>query len=112
MKNNEPKRDLSLRVGVAVRRYREHAALTQAQLAKKAEVAQSEISLIEQGKRSRLTTLDRVAVALDRRLSDLIRFAEDVGTANEVVSEAREFVKKVRLKKRFASSKEHATQTL
>jgi transcriptional regulator with XRE-family HTH domain len=92
MKKKELERNLGLRVGVAVRRYREHASLTQAQLAEKVNVAQSEISLIEQGKRSRLATLDRVASALGRRLSDLIRFAEDVGTAEEVAAEAREFV--------------------
>ncbi len=100
MKNDEPERDLSLRVGIAVRRYREHEALTQTQLAKIVDVAQSEISLIERGKRTRLATLDRVALALNRRLSDLIRFAEDVGTADEVASEARAFVKQAGEKSR------------
>lgn len=96
-------RDLGLRVGVAVRRYREHASLTQAELAAKVNVAQSEISLIEQGKRSRLATLDRVAAALDRRLSDLIRFAEDVGTADEVAMEARDFVDQAKRKLKVTS---------
>ena len=89
-------RDLGLRIGVAVRRYREQQGWTQAVLAERAQVAQAEISHIELGKRSKLSTLDRVSVALGQRLSDLIRFAEDIGDKESVVREAREFVQKVR----------------
>jgi transcriptional regulator with XRE-family HTH domain len=104
MDNIDSKRDLSLRIGVAVRRYREHAALTQAQLAEKADVAQSEISMIEGGKRSSLKTLDEVARASGRRLSDMIRFAEDVGTTQEVAAEARAFVRDARTKQKKSTA--------
>ena len=103
MKRTEVRRDLGLRIGVAVRRYREHGGLTQEALAEKVGVDQSEISLIERGKRSKLSTLDRVSEALDRRLSDLIRFAEDVGDSETVKKEARAFVKRVRARKKVNS---------
>lgn len=100
MRNQDTERDLGLRMGVAVRRYRENAGLTQAALAQRANVAQAEISLIERGKRSKLTTLDRVAQALGRRFSEMVRFAEDVGDTHAVVKEARAFVKQARAQKR------------
>jgi len=86
-------RDLGLRVGVAVRRYRERAGLTQKDLARKALVTQAEVSLIESGDRCSLRTLDEVSRALNTRLSDIIRFAEDVPDAATVVAEARRFAK-------------------
>jgi len=86
-------RNLGLRIGVAIRRYRELGGLTQAALAAKAGVSQAEVSLIERGERSSLTTLDRVSLALGTRLSDIVRAAEDVGDLASVVAEAREFVR-------------------
>ena len=96
MKMHETESNLGLSIGIAVRRYRELARLTQASLAEKANVVQAEISHIEQGKRTCLKTLDRVARALDRRLSDMIRFAEDIPDTATVVREARAFAKRVK----------------
>ncbi len=95
MKNNETERDLGLRIGVIVRRYREHKRLTQAQLAKSANVTQAEISYIESGKRSHLKTLDHVAFALGMRLSEMMRRAEDIGTGKAVAKQTREFIGKL-----------------
>ncbi len=95
-------RDLGIRIGVAVRRYRELAGLTQRVLAERAHVAQPEISHIEQGKRSKLATLDRVSQALGKRLSDLVRFAEDIGDTESVKAEGRAFIKEVKSKNRRA----------
>lgn len=103
-KSQDPERDLGLRIGVAVRGYRELAGLTQTELAKRVKVAQAEISLIERGKRSKLSTLDRVSEALGQRLSDLIRFAEDVGDTETVVKEARAFVRRVRTQRKAERS--------
>ncbi len=95
-------RDLGLRIGIAVRRYRELAGLTQRVLAARAHVAQPEISHIEQGKRSKLATLDRVSQALAKRLSDLIRFAEDVSDTESVKAEGLAFIKEVKGKRQRA----------
>ena len=85
-------RDLGLRIGVAVRRQREFDGLTQADLAAKAGVSQAAISMVERGKRSNLSTLDRVSLALDKRLSEIVKAAEETGNAAAVISEARAFV--------------------
>ena len=98
MKNErqDKERDLGTRIGVAVRRYREQGGMTQADLAEKTGVGQSEISLIERGKHSKLSTLDRVATALGLRLSGMLHFAEDIGSTKTVVKEARAFVRATR----------------
>jgi transcriptional regulator with XRE-family HTH domain len=106
--NQATDRDLGIRIGVAVRRYREQQGWTQAELAQRAQVAQAEISYIELGKRSKLSTLDRVSIALKQRLSDLIRFAEEIGDSESVVSEAREFVLKTRGRQKTAAVKKSA----
>ena len=90
MKQSEH-RDLGLRVGVEIKRHRKREGLTQKALAGKALVTQAEVSLIESGDRSSLRTLDKVSHALNARLSDIIRFAEDVGDRASVVAEAHEF---------------------
>ena len=97
-------RNLGLRVGVAVRGYRQFQDLTQAALAEKASISQPEISLIERGRRSNLATLERVSLALGMRLSEMIRFAEDVEDVESVVQEARAFVREQRDK--LSKSKE------
>lgn len=85
-------RDLGLRIGVIVRRHREHQNMTQADLAKHSMVTQAEVSYIERGKRSHLRTLDRVAHALGMNLSDLIRSAEEIGDRKAVLRRAKDFI--------------------
>jgi transcriptional regulator with XRE-family HTH domain len=88
----DKERDLGLRIGVIVRRYREHQDMTQAELAKNSNVTQAEVSYIERGKRSHLKTLDGVADALGMKLSDMIRHAEDIGDRKAVLRQVREFI--------------------
>ncbi|NUM56891.1 MAG: helix-turn-helix transcriptional regulator [Candidatus Hydrogenedentes bacterium] len=88
-------RDLGLRIGVIVRRYREHQDMTQADLAKQSKVTQAEVSYIERGKRSHLKTLDRVAHALGMDLSEMIRRAEAIGDRKAVLQQAQEFIEKL-----------------
>lgn len=107
-------RDLGVRIGVIVRRNREHKGLTQAELAKKAGVTQAEISYIERGKRAHLKTLDGVSQALDMRFSDMVRRAEDIGDMKTVLRQTREFLKKAGNKldaKTKASAKEQRKST-
>lgn len=91
-------RDLGIRIGVIVRRNREHKTLTQADLAAKAGVSQAEISYIERGKRAQLKTLDCVAQAMGMRFSDMVRFAEDIGDTKTVLRQTRDFLKNARKK--------------
>lgn len=93
MKNTVHKdRDLGLRIGIIVRRHREHRHMTQADLAKSSKVTQAEVSYIERGKRSHLKTLDRVAHALDMKLSDMIRRAENIGDRKTVLRQVQELI--------------------
>ncbi|MBM3289808.1 MAG: helix-turn-helix transcriptional regulator [Candidatus Hydrogenedentes bacterium] len=85
-------RDLGLRIGIIVRRYREHQNMTQADLARQSKVTQAEVSYIEHGRRSHLKTLDRVAHALGMKLSDMIRGAEDIGDRKAVLRRAKRFI--------------------
>lgn len=85
-------RDLGLRIGIIVRRHREHQNMTQADLAKSSKVTQAEVSYIERGKRSHLRTLDRIAHALDMKLSDMIRRAENIGDRKTVLRQVHELI--------------------
>jgi transcriptional regulator with XRE-family HTH domain len=91
-------RNMSLRIGIVVRRDREFLGMTQKDLAEKAEVSQAEISMIERGQRAKLSTLDCVSRALGKRLSELIRFAEEIGTPETLIAETRAFVQETRSK--------------
>jgi transcriptional regulator with XRE-family HTH domain len=56
-----------------LRRFREAAGLTQMQLANRAEMDMAEISRLERGTRDpRLSTIVRVALALEVTLEDLV----------------------------------------
>jgi transcriptional regulator with XRE-family HTH domain len=85
-------RDLGLRIGIIVRRHREHQNMTQADLAKQSKVTQAEVSYIERGKRSHLKTLDRVAGALGMKLSEMIHRAENIGDRKAVVRQVQELI--------------------
>ena len=85
-------RDIGLRVGIAIKRRRAASGLTQVVLGDRAGVSQSEVSLVESGGRSSLATLDRLCAALDVRLSDVVRFAEDVRPLPRVLADIDQFV--------------------
>lgn len=85
-------RDLGLRIGIIVRRHREHQNMTQADLAKQSKVTQAEVSYIERGKRSHLKTLDRVAGALGMKLSEMIHRAENIGDRKAVLRQVQELI--------------------
>jgi len=88
----ETKRDLNIPIAVAVKRLRELNGYTQLVLAEKAHVTQPEISLIENGKRNNLNTLEQVSLALGKKLSEMIQFAEEVGDKEKVLARTREFL--------------------
>lgn|GEM_PF-1171751 len=90
-KRTNSKRDLNLRLGIAVRRLRQQAALSQTELARTAGITQPALSMIEGGKRTNLNTLEQVARALDRKLCEMIWLAERPGDKKTVIREAREF---------------------
>jgi transcriptional regulator with XRE-family HTH domain len=63
--------------GVEVKRRREEQGLSQEQLAELADIDRTYISMIERGKRNpTLEVAERIAVALDMKLSELIKRAE------------------------------------
>ena len=90
--------DLDLRVGLAVRRLRQVRQMTQSDLAQSAGISQASVSMTENGLRNtrfNLVTLQKMAYALgENRLSDLIRFAEDVPTTSEILVDADKYVSK------------------
>ncbi len=93
MKNtSNEQRDLGLRIGIIVRRNREHQNMTQSDLAKQSKVTQAEVSYIERGKRSHLKTLDRVADALGMKLSEMIHRAENIGDRKAVLRQVQELI--------------------
>ncbi|MBI5239609.1 MAG: helix-turn-helix transcriptional regulator [Elusimicrobia bacterium] len=66
--------DAEVRLAVALADAREHAGLTQAQLARKLRTKQSNISRIEQGSQNvTLRTLEKIAQALHCRLEVKLR---------------------------------------
>jgi len=88
--------DLGQRIGIILGRSRRIHGLTQQQLATKAGITQAEVSLIERGGRLRLVTLQKVSVALGLSLGETILYAERFGDATAVLTETRDFVKRVR----------------
>ncbi len=65
-------------VGKTIRRIRKKRRLSQEALSGLAGIARTHLTMIEGGtKQANLDTLYRIAQALDMRLSDLIRLAED-----------------------------------
>ena len=86
-------RDLAKRIGLAVKRHRVHLEhLEQKELAAKAGISQGAVSLIENGERSSLASLEKIALALGYKLSDLILMAESIDDTEAVLAEATEFV--------------------
>lgn len=74
-----PRREqtISERFGEVVRRVRESQSTSQEKLAEWAEIDRTYVSMIERGKRNpTLEIANRLAEALDVRLSELIRRAE------------------------------------
>ncbi|MBI2435543.1 MAG: helix-turn-helix transcriptional regulator [Candidatus Hydrogenedentes bacterium] len=77
MKKNSEKKAIAEVLGFAVRMRREIVEeWTQAELAARANVSQSAISLIERGERADIATLSKVAAAFRMPLWRLIKHAE------------------------------------
>ena len=68
--------DTATRIGRAVKRLRRWHDMTQGELAKRVDVSQGTISLMEKGKSLNFNTLEEVSRALGLKLSELIEFAE------------------------------------
>jgi transcriptional regulator with XRE-family HTH domain len=88
--------DLGQRIGIILGRSRRIHGLTQHQLAAKAGITQAAVSLVERGGRLRLATLQKVSAALGLSLGETILYAERFGDATAVLTETRDFVKRVR----------------
>ena len=88
--------DLKVRLGKAVRVFRKHNSLTQAQLAESAGISQGALSLVESGERVDISMLQRLAVALDLRLSQLIELAERIDSKESVAAAGEAFARKWR----------------
>ncbi len=92
--------DIDDRVRIAIKRLREKLGLTQKELAQRAEISQAYVSLTERGRLTQtgrrsagisLKALQKIAQALGMaRLSDLIRFAENVPDVDTVIAEAKQ----------------------
>src|SRR5690554_6406966 len=96
-------RDIGVRISIAVKHLRQLQGITQKMLSRKTGVLQSRISMLENGKRNavlvNLNDLERIAMALGkRRLSDLIKFAEEVPGTDEIIKHTTEAIKKIRHK--------------
>jgi len=88
--------DLGQRIGIILGRSRRIHGLTQQQLAVKLGITQAEVSLIERGGRLRLATLQKVSLALGLSLGETILYAERFGDATAVLTETRNFIRRVR----------------
>lgn len=74
-----PDLDLVAAFGLVVRRARINKGLSQEALAAKAGLDRTYVSSLERGRRNpTLTTQERIASALQQRLSDLVRQAEEL----------------------------------
>ena len=94
-KKNQP--DLNRRIGIAVRDLRNLHGITQVQLSKEAGIAQSMVSMIENGQRNtrvNLNALQRIAHVLKQdSLSEFIAFAENVPPTRDVIRETGRMLK-------------------
>lgn len=82
--------DMAEAVGLAVRRVRKQRGNSQAELAWQAELDRTYISGVERGVRNpSLASLERIAEALDVRLSRLMTIAEQIQSGQIKVSTAR-----------------------
>ncbi|MGO8959709.1 MAG: helix-turn-helix domain-containing protein [Streptosporangiaceae bacterium] len=71
--------DLLERFGLAVRAARREHGWAQEQLSEAAGLDRTYVSGLERGQRNpTLTTQERIAIALDRRLSELVKAAEEM----------------------------------
>lgn len=90
--------DLDVRIGIAIGELRKYHKMTQCQLAKKADVSQACISYVEnarRGKQVKLIKLQNISLALGQnRLSDLIRFAEDIPKPKKLLEDMNRLLKK------------------
>ncbi|RJP18555.1 MAG: XRE family transcriptional regulator [Candidatus Omnitrophota bacterium] len=95
-KQDQP--DINRRIGIAVRDLRNLHGITQVQLAKEACIAQSMVSMIENGRRNacvNLNALQRIARVLKQNsLSEFIALAENVPTADAVILETEVMIKR------------------
>jgi transcriptional regulator with XRE-family HTH domain len=91
--------ELLQRVGSAVRTFREARGFTQKQLAEKANVTQSAISMIESGHRTgntNLLLLLRIVASLDvGSLGEFFVQAEKMSTAEQVISNWNNLAKRL-----------------
>lgn len=90
--------DLDVRIGIVIEQLRKHHNMTQWQLAKKAGVSQACISYVEnakRGKQVKLIKLQNISLVLGQnRLSDLIRFAEDIPKPKGLLEDMNRLLKK------------------
>jgi transcriptional regulator with XRE-family HTH domain len=99
-KANKSLPDLDLRLGVAIKRMRQNKGMTQCELAENAQVTQACISLLENGQRYgnntrvNLKILQRISLTLGRKLSSLIRLAEDSRGPEDAIAELEAYIKK------------------
>lgn len=95
--------DLSLRLGVIIRRLRQSLGISQQQLANAANIDQSMVSLIESGKcttRINLNNLQAIARELQQKsVSQLIAFAEDIGSLESEMAATEKTLAKLKAKK-------------
>ncbi len=96
--------DLSLRLGIIIRRLRQSLGISQKHLANAAGIDQSMISLIEKGKRNtriNLNSLQAIARELKQdSVSTLIAFAEDIGDLETELASTEKLITKMKAKQK------------
>ena len=70
--------DLTRRIGLVLRSYRQGLGLRQRDVAGRVGLDKSAVSLVESGTTHDLLTLERISVLLGRSLGEMIRDAEDM----------------------------------
>lgn len=85
--------NIDFRVGLAVKRFREADQLSQSALADRAGITQSTVSYIERGQNNSLSTLKKIADALECPLADIVHAAEK----NVTLTDLRESFKHLNL---------------
>ena len=84
---------LAQSIALAVKRHRQWRELTQRQVARKAQVAQSVVSEVENARDCSLKALYEISRSLGLRLSDLICLAEDMSDSRTVKEKVGAFLK-------------------